>query len=340
MARPNSGRAEEQPAVLRRASAPPGGWPAADALLLPVSGDRGMAAWSEAAPAMVVASPVGPDPCVALRSLTAPVALECAEEIADIGALAAPTASKSKAERLEVVFDIGDGTEVCVNFVSRPVGLDVTRKLPMRVAGVRGHAKDLGIQPGWQICRLAGVNVCGNGDLDFQKAFRIFAGKAAQLPPHNGRDDIGQEMQDFGSVIETAQSAAAALPSRSASPIVGELAERRAARASWAKSEGRELEAEYSALRRSLKEKLAQKRAVHLSMLADLVDNRSSTPAAPGRSSRAPSSRVAGRYERIQTEAAESERLAAGAGERLLKAFDEWYRKQVSQPALAARACA
>lgn len=232
------------------------------------------------------------------------------------GCPTASLASAIEAERLEIVFDTGDGRQACVNFRSRPVGLDVTRDLPMRVAGVRGHAKDLGVQPGWEIRRLAGMEVCGASDHKFQEVFRIFAGKAALLPPEQGIGDVAREAQGLGDAVEEAQPIAAP-----AATVVGELAERRTARATWARGEGKELEATYSALRRSLRDKLAQKRVIH-------------GPLTPGRGgSRTPPPHAGGTdYERTRMEAAEGERLAARAGEKLLRAFDEWYRKQEVQP--------
>jgi len=68
-----------------------------------------------------------------------------------------------------IVFTTPEGKDVLVTFVKGPIGITFNNKLPLKAEVVQGHARELGVQPGWLFKSIQGAP-CAGKDFDSLQA--------------------------------------------------------------------------------------------------------------------------------------------------------------------------
>lgn len=81
---------------------------------------------------------------------------------------------------LELLFSTQDGVEAKKTFVRRPLGLDMTKELPLIVTSVKGHGAEVGVEVGWQLDAVAGEPIAKGRS--FEQALDRFQAVVAGLP--------------------------------------------------------------------------------------------------------------------------------------------------------------
>lgn len=94
-------------------------------------------------------------------------------------AWAARVEEKEEKLKLQVVFVDDHGQEHSVQFSKKPVGFGFEKKVPIVVTSVDGHAREKGVQKGWQVREINGV---GLRDKGFTEVFAFLREQSLTLP--------------------------------------------------------------------------------------------------------------------------------------------------------------